>query len=127
MSFKSKSECEEQTEIGCILRDNEKRERLVTKDKNRTVEAYATSTKARSAIYENESDDRPLPLIDAFQAASLHNPQASKIWLEKLENVTINDVREVFERIPEERISDVAKEFAIRLLEINRRRLLELK
>jgi hypothetical protein len=113
--------------LGCILLNDEKRERLTTKDRNRTVEAYAQNAKARSAIYKNETDAKPLSLIDAFKAASLHNPNASTIWLEKLENVTIEVVKEVFERIPEERISGVAKEFAIRLLEINSARLLELK
>ena len=113
--------------FGCILLDNEKRERLTTKDKNRTVEAYVSRPKARSAIYRNENNAKPLTLIEAFRAASSRNPDASKIWLEKLENVTINDVKEIFERIPEERISEVSKEFAIRMLEINRQRLLELK
>ena len=113
--------------LGCILIDDEKRERLTTKDKNRTVEAYVNSSKACSAIYANETDAKPLTLLKAFQAASSQNPQASKIWLEKLENVTIDVVREVFERIPEERISELSKEFAIKMLEINRQRLLELK
>jgi len=113
--------------LGCILLDDEKRERLTTKDKNRTVEAYVGRSKARSAIYANETDAKPLTLIEAFQAASSHNPNASKIWLEKLENVTIDDITEIFERIPEQRISEVSKDFAIRLLEINRQRLLELK
>lgn len=113
--------------LGCILQDDEREERLTTKDKSRTVEAYATSPKARSAIYANETDAKPLSLIDAFRAASSHNPQASKIWLEKLENVTIDVVAEVFERLPESRISDAAKHFALLMLEINRRRVLELK
>lgn len=113
--------------LGCILLDDEMREKLTTKDKNRTVEAYAQSSKARSAIYKNETDVRPLTLIEAFRIASSHNPEASKIWLEKLENVTIETVKELFERIPETLISDAAKEFAVMLLEINRRRLLELK
>ncbi len=113
--------------LGSILQDDEKRERLTTKDIGRTVEAYVGRSKARSAIYANEADAKPLSLIDAFRAASSLNPQASKIWLEKLENVTIDSVKEIFERIPEERISDVSKEFAIRILETNRQRLLELK
>jgi len=113
--------------LGCILQDEEKRERLTTKDRNRTIEAYANSAKARSAIFETEVDAKPLPLINAFQLASWHNPQASKIWLEKLENVTIDGITEIFERIPEQRISEISKDFAIRLLEINRQRLLELK
>ncbi|MDQ3711367.1 MAG: HipA-like protein [Acidobacteriota bacterium] len=113
--------------LGCILQDDEKRERLTTKDTGGTVEAYVVRSKARSAIYANEADAKPLSLIDAFRAASSLNPQASEIWLEKLENVTIDAVKEIFERIPEERISDISKEFAIRMLEINRQRLLKLK
>ncbi len=113
--------------LGCILLDDEKHERLMTKDKGRTVEAYVSSSKARSAIFANETNTKPLTLIEAFQAASSHNPNATKIWLEKLENVTIDDITEIFERIPEQRISEVSKDFAIRLLEINRQRLLELK
>jgi hypothetical protein len=111
--------------LGAILPDEQRRDRLTTKDQNRTIEAYAA--KGRSAIFGNEADTKPLSLIDAFQAASTHNPQASKIWLDKLESVTIEKIKEVFERLPGERATDTAKEFAIRLLEINRRRLLELK
>ncbi len=85
------------------------------------------SDRVQRLINENETDAKPLSLIDAFRTASLNNPDASKIWLEKLESVTIDGVTEVFERIPEERISNAAKEFAIKLLETNRRRLLELK
>ncbi|MCA1626270.1 MAG: HipA-like protein [Acidobacteria bacterium] len=111
--------------LGAILRDIERRERLTTKDRNRTIEAYVA--KGRSAIFGNETDTKPLSLIEAFQAASRHNPDASKIWLEKLHGVTIGTLREIFERVPEERISETAKEFALRLLAVNRRRLLELE
>ena len=111
--------------FGAILLDEQRRERLTTKDRNRTIEAYVN--KGRSAIFGNETDTKPLSLIGAFQAASSHNPQASKIWLEKLDSVTIKEIKAVFERLPEERATDTAKEFAIRLLEINRQRLLKLK
>jgi hypothetical protein len=111
--------------LGAILLDKERAERLATKDRNRTVEAY--TAKGRSAIFGSETDTKPLSLIDAFRAASTHNPQASKIWLERLENVSIETISEVIERIPEERATTTAKEFLARLLEVNRRRLLELK
>ena len=70
--------------LGAILLDEQRRERLTTKDRNRRIEAYVA--KGRSAIFGSETDTKPLSLIDAFQAASTHNPQASKIWLEKLES-----------------------------------------
>ena len=44
----------------------------------------------------------------------------------KTRNVTILEVIEIFERVPNERISDEAKQFAVKLLEINRERLLNL-
>lgn len=113
--------------FGCVLQDEEKQERLITKDRGRTVEAYVQSAKARSAVFGNETDSKPLSLIDAFRLASAYNPDASKIWLDKLEGVTIEDVTEVFERIPESLISSVSKHFAVQMLGINRRRLLELK
>lgn len=113
--------------LGCMLQDKDRYERLTTKDKNRRIEAYVNSAKARSAIYGDATDTKPLTLIDAFRAASLHNPQATGIWLKQLEHVIIKDVWEVFERIPKERISGEAKEFALRMLEINRERILRLK
>lgn len=111
--------------LGCILLDEERRDRLTTKDTKRSVEKYVK--KGRSALYESETDAKPLPLIDAFVAASHECPEASKLWLKSLENVTLTEVSEVFARVPDERISGMAAEFALRILEINRARLLELK
>ena len=113
--------------LGCMLQDDERHERLTTKDRGRTVEAYAQSAKARSAIYANEADARPLPLLDAFRVASTYNPDAAKVWLEQLESVTIGLVAGVLARLPAERISDVGKQFAARMLATNRQRLLDLR
>ena len=110
--------------LGSILQDNVRNARLKTKDKGYSVEAY--TGRGRSAIFENETDKKTLLLIDAFRIASSLNPDASKLWLQKLENVTILEVIEIFERVPNERISDEAKQFAVKLLEINRERLLNL-
>lgn len=111
--------------LGCILLDEERRDRLTTRDMQRSVESYVN--KGRSALYESETDAKPLPLIDAFVIASRECPEASKLWLKSLEDVTLTEVREVFERLPDERITGTAKEFALRILEINRARLLEFR
>ena len=113
--------------LGCTLRDEERHERLTTKDQNRTVAAYAQSTKARSAIYADEDNTRPLPLLDAFRLASSYNRQnreAAKIWKARLGNVTMAQLQEVFARLPAERISNWGKEFALQMLATNRQRLL---
>jgi hypothetical protein len=111
--------------LGCILLDEERHDRLTTRDTQRSVESYVK--KGRSALYESETEAKPLLLPDAFVAASRECPEASKIWLKSLKDVTLTEVGEVFERLPDERISGAAKEFALRILEINRARLLELK
>lgn len=110
--------------LGAILKDAEREARLKTKDKGYSIETY--TGRGRSVIFEKETDTRTLLLIDAFRVASSFNPDASKLWLQKLENVTISKVIEVFERVPDERISEAAKQFAVNLLEINRKRLLNI-
>lgn len=113
--------------LGCTLKDEEVVERLHTKDKGRTVRAFAESEKARSAIFQHETDQKPLVLIEAFRLASVINPEASNIWLTKLENVSPAEIDTIFARIPDHLISAGAKQFAIALLGINRDRLLTLK
>lgn len=111
--------------FGAILADDERRERLATKDRGRTIELWAS--KGRSALFESESDAKPLGLVDAFRVASTFNPDASDIWLGKLEGVTMEMVSGVFERLPKTRITEESTQFALSVLDINRRRLLDLR
>jgi hypothetical protein len=111
--------------FGAIISEDERRKRMTTKDRGYAIESWAS--RGRSALFLSESDTNPLSLIEAFETASSFNPDAANVWLGKLENVTIEMVEEIFERLPEDRITDESKQFAIRVLEINRNRLLELR
>lgn len=105
--------------------DAVREERLNTSDKRRTLSYYIA--RAQSAIYKGKKDKKPLKTIDAFYLAAAKNPLAAKIWLECLRNVTLQDCEQIFSCFPEDYISPLGVEFALQLLRLNRKRLLELK
>lgn len=111
--------------LGAILKDERRKRHLTTKDSNDTVSAYAA--RGRSALHESDTNPKPLLLLDAFAHATAQMPQSANIWLERLAAVTDNDVAQVFQCIPAQRISLAATAFAKMLLSINRQHLLELK
>jgi hypothetical protein len=109
--------------LGRNLTDDERQERLSTKDRNRTVAAFAQ--RARSAFYHAEADDRPLGTLEAFLAFAGREPQAKQGWLERLSAVNANEVSGILEQVPPDRMSTVCKEFTLALLNENQHRLLE--
>ena len=105
------------------LLDEEREERLTSKDRNRTVAAFAA--KGRSAFYASPADRRPLELRDAFRAFAAQVPNAGRGWLDRLRAVNPDEIRQVLEQVPRTRMSEVCKHFTLELLQTNQRRLLE--
>lgn len=101
------------------------RELLDSQRQTRSVEAYAN--KCFSAFYQTIQDKKPLKTFEVFQQVRRRYPQASQIWLEQLEKISSCHILEIFNKIPEPRISSVAREFAQTILEINQQKLLALK
>jgi hypothetical protein len=62
--------------------------------------------------------------FDLFQAIAHKYPKSAQIWLDQLANVHIQAVKSIFRQIPAHRISPVAVEFSLKMLEINQLRLL---
>lgn len=111
--------------LGRHLGDQERQDRLITKDQGRSVQAYVT--KGKSCLYSEVKDQKPLKTYDAFcQAAKLY-PNAALFWLDQLGLLRADNTLALFQRIPAERISPLAIEFAQKMLEINQNRLLEFK
>ncbi len=104
--------------------DETRRRRLATKDAQYTVDAFVE--RAASAFYDSEGDKKPLTTLDAFERAARRSPKSARIWLDRLSGVPADQTRAALERIPSERISQVAVEFAQAMLEANRIRLLRL-
>lgn len=104
------------------LRDAEREERLCTRDRNRQIGSFVQ--RARSAFYETSDSDRPMLTLDAFHAFGDHAPQSRDTWIQRLGLITEPDVWRIIDQIPENRMSDICKEFTLRLLLENQKRLL---
>ncbi|WP_341731835.1 hypothetical protein [Microcoleus sp. EPA2] len=91
----------------------------------RSVDAYAN--KCFSAFYGNVDDKKPLKTLDVFDCAARCYPNAAHIWIERLESISKVNLLDIFNRIPNTRISPIAAEFAQKILEFNQHRLLNLR
>jgi len=109
--------------LGRNERDKERIERLTTNDQGRSVERYVA--RARSALY-GRVGERPLTTLEAFEEAARlpEVREAKEYWLSRLAATHIADFRLILDNLPPTEISDPAKAFALRMLEINRDRLL---
>ncbi len=105
------------------LLDAEREERLTTKDRNRTVAAFAQ--RGRSAFYGSAADPRPLGLREAFLAFAERVPGAAAAWREQLRGVNREAVSGILERVPAERMTEICKRFTMELLLTNQQRVLE--
>nr|WP_298103472.1 HipA domain-containing protein [uncultured Shinella sp.] len=109
--------------LGRELPDRVRSERLATKDTRFSVEAF--SEKARSAIYENQHDRKPLSTVAAFMSVASKLPKkCGSYWVEKLETIPVQEIDSIFSRIPDEFISAPSRGFATRILHHNRTRIL---
>lgn len=110
--------------LGRNEKDEKRLARLTTKDAGFSVRAYVE--KCKSCLYAEVGDRQPLKTYDAFRRAAQLCPEAACIWVERLAMVSATNTLELFQRIPSSRISSTAIDFARRILEINRQKLLEL-
>ncbi len=108
--------------MGPFELDESRAERLITKDKQRSIERFVE--KARSAFYSSEASEKPYSPLEAFMAAARFRQKAALSWLKQLENVSMQEVDAIFDKVHPDRISDTSKKFALRILTLNRQRLL---
>lgn len=109
--------------LGQILDDRERLGRLGTRDAGYSVAAYVR--RARSALYLSEQDRRPLSLVDAFRKAGDRFPSSARYWQHVLAAVPPALLACCVARVPEQVASEAAREFASRMLLVNRQFLLE--
>jgi hypothetical protein len=104
--------------------DKNRKDRLTTRDAGRSMEHYVE--RATSAFFLSPSSLRPMSTLDAFREAGKIRQKAATTWLESLERLSLQGAKIIFDQIPRDRISEVAIDFALKMLELNRRRLLGL-
>jgi hypothetical protein len=99
-------------------------ERMTTRDKGRSLETYAQ--RARSGLYRSQDSRKPMLTINAFAEAQKLSPIAAGYWLQRLADLTPEALAAVNKAVPDIMISKPARDFALRLVLINRQRLLAL-
>lgn len=65
--------------------------------------------------------------IEAFKQAAEIRPSAAKVWLDQLDSIQLEQIQNIFDRLPDDRITPEAKSFALELLEYNRSQLLNFR
>lgn len=111
--------------LGRELSDERRTERLKTNDPKFSVTAYSSGSKARSALYLQEQDPRPMGLVEAFVEAARRRPTAGKWWVGSLLSIQEERICGTFEQIPKSRMSEVAVEFSLQMLKTTRQRIRE--
>jgi len=111
--------------LGWNETDETRTQRLATRDSRRGMDSYVA--RALSAFFTSPTSTKPMPTLDVFREASKLRPLAAKVWVDRLSRISDNDVTAIFDRIPVDRISDAARRFAMKMLELNQKRLLELE
>jgi len=111
--------------LGRNLLDEERAERLRTRDHNRSVEAFAS--RATSALYSAETDKKPLAPLYAFFEAAHRDHHAALGWLNGLEALDDEEIAIIIKDVPPDRISNTAARFAHRLISVNKKNLLALR
>lgn len=99
-------------------------ERLASKDQGRSVEHFCG--RARSCFYKTTSDKKPMGTIIAFQETAKMRPDAGLYWIERLQGLNLVDFKGVLNQVPDSEISEPARLFALKMLETNRNRLINL-
>lgn len=109
--------------LGRNERDDERERRLATKDAGSSVDHYAR--RARSAFFLTPHSQRSLLTLEAFAEAARMAPMAAAYWKDRLRSVAGERFSEVLEQIPDSQISEPARRFACKMIEINRGRILD--
>lgn len=104
------------------LTDQERKDRLRTKDQGRSVAHFAA--RARSGFYHSPEDKKTLYALEVFEEFAEHAPAGATIWKESLSRVTSETVKLILNEIPPQRMTPVTREFTFELLMINQQRLL---
>jgi len=104
------------------ISDAERHERMTTRDRNRDIGPFVR--RARSALYADAAQQRPLTTVAAWRAFAGLASNGRTFWLERLAAVQPAAVSDILERLPPQRMSNVCRQFTLYLLEENRKRLL---
>lgn len=105
--------------------DEVRSRRLETKDQGDSVEQYVA--RAKSAFYQTLKAVKPLSTLAVFEEAAKLAPDAARIWIERLRQISADQCENVYVNVPAIEMSVPARRFASQMIQANRARLLALQ
>ena len=105
------------------LQDSEREARMNTRDGGLGIEHFAE--RARTAFYPDGGGSRTLLTFEAFDQFKIVAPGAARAWLLQLESISTETIQNTISQVPLTRMTSTTRAFTLRLLELNRQRLLE--
>jgi hypothetical protein len=97
--------------------DEERLDRLESKDAGRRVPRFAS--RARSAFYASPAETSSMKTFDAYRAFADLDPEAARIWLDRLRSVTSGEMERILHEVPPNRMSEITRRFTLELLMAN--------
>ncbi|MDQ8951926.1 hypothetical protein RFH42_03025 [Acinetobacter rudis] len=104
--------------LGKNLKDSEKKERLLTSDKGRSVANF--TSRAKSWFYLNNEKTSRLKVLEAFNTFGKFYPCAYEAWIHRLSEINDNAIEEIIWNIPSELMSEISKKFAFEMIKCNK-------
>jgi hypothetical protein len=108
--------------LGAHHEDEQRLLRLDSRDPAYRVEGYVTRSDARSALYLQIGEAKPLPMLEAFRAWC--GTDDCGPWLERLASIEDMAIETLLDRVPGPVMSGPARAFTKAILSINRGRIL---
>lgn len=105
--------------LGRELTDARREEKLRPLRRNQTVVGYLESDPGRSRIFAAEHEPKPLRPMEVFRAAAALRPLAAEAWLRRLADIAAQDFQRLVDLMPEQAMSPSARQFALRVLDLN--------
>lgn len=108
--------------LGRELLDEKREKRLSSRDRNFTVEAFATKAKTH---FRDEITGKKLSTLDALLRVLKYRPDLAGMCREKVELLDDEAIDQVFNNVPEQCITETARKFAVGMVKANVRRVKE--
>lgn len=85
-----------------------------------TIAGYLESDKGLGRIYASEHDAKPLHPMQVFEKAREKFPEAADAWIDRLTEIDMARFEGIIANVPDPIMSQPARDFSIRLIELNR-------
>ncbi|MDY4478549.1 MAG: HipA domain-containing protein [[Pasteurella] aerogenes] len=110
--------------LGRELTEEKRQTLLTSKDIGQQLKTFVR--RARSEVFKNDTDKKPLLTTDALSLALSYQPSKTKdFWMNKLSSLTEDEIQDILNTINSDIMNNNIKDFTLRMIIENKNRILE--